>query len=129
MKKYTLTSEPYPSSYEGYPFLSLIIFNNKEYINIINTISKKTVSSYVLDLCTINHVDESKIINIAYNWYSNNLKYPISVEFSKMNYASESSKILRTFSISKISRIIGPIPALDINSPIRIKKRKQKINK
>jgi len=126
--KYPLIVEPYPEDYnKQYEFITLIKYNDENSLNIVDNVCNKQVITYVLDYCKAANVNEENIIQVAQNWYYNNRdKYPISIEFSKLNMAKETQKILRCFPIDYISRIIGSLPEYKMDGPIKIKKRKRK---
>ncbi len=125
--KYPLIVEDHPINYNGYEFITLIKYNDTDYLNIIDNVCNKQIITYVLDLCGPSNLDEEFIINIARKWYvENKQNYPISIEFSKLNLAEETSKILRYFSIDYVTRVIGPLPEYNMGGPFKVKKRKRK---
>lgn len=122
-----LTIETYPENYDGYEFITLIRYNDENFLNIIDNVINNTIITYVLDLCPANNINEESIINVAYSWFTNNSKkYPISIEFNKRGIAAETSKILRCFPIDYVSRIIGPLPEYKMTGAYKIRKRKKK---
>ena len=126
-KKFPLQVEPYPEEYDGYEFLTLIRFNDDEFISIVDNVSKKYIYSYVVDLCSPERFDEEELIRIAYEWYnSNGDRYPISIEFSKRGLIEEAQSILRAFPIDYVTRVIGPLTIFDMGGPIKVRKRKKK---
>lgn len=129
-KKFPLIIEDHPNDYNGYPFITLIKYNDESFLTIVDNIYKKHISAYVLDLCAPQEVDELKIVNIANHWYSEHFNsYPISIEFSRRNMTEEVSKICRSYSIDYITRVIGPVRKFDMGNPSKIRKRKRKFSK
>lgn len=125
--KFPLIVEPHPEDYNGYEFITLVRYNDEDYLNIIDNMCNKQIITYVLDYCGPANVDEQLIVNIAQEWYHNNKEnYPISVEFSKLNLAEHTTKILRYFPIDYVSRVIGPLPAYNMQGPIKEKRRKRR---
>lgn len=125
--KYPLIVESHPDDYNGYEFITLIRYNDENFLNIIDNVCNKQIITYVLDYCGPANVNEQKIIDIAQDWFHNNkTNYPISVEFSKLKIADETSKILRYFPVDYISRVIGPLPEYNMKGPLKTKKRKRK---
>lgn len=125
--KYPLIIEAHPDNYNGYEFLTLIRYNDNDFINIIDNICNKQIITYVLDFCGPANVDEQFIVNIASSWYQNNREnYPISVEFSKLKLTEQTTKILRYFPVDYVTRIIGPLPEYNMQGPIKVKKRKRR---
>lgn len=126
-KKYPLVVEPHPEEYNGYKFITLIRYNDINYLTIINNSDKKFIDCYILDLCKTVGLNEEKIINIAQTWYENNYdNYPIGIEFSKLGITNQVSKILKIFSTDYITRIIGPLPYFSMRGAVKVRKRKRK---
>lgn len=125
-KQIPLIVEPYPEDYTGYKFITLIRYNDINYLNIVDNVINNTINSYVLDLCSPNNIKEEYIIDIAHDWFSNNYsKYPISLEFSKRGLGDEFGKIFRSFPLDYVTRVIGILPEFKMTS-YKIRKRKKK---
>ncbi len=126
-KNFPLIVEDHPRGYKGYEFITLIHYNDKKYLNIVDNITKKHIVSYVLDLCPVNGIDENAIIDIAFNWYTTSRElYPISIEFSKLGISEQTRSILKLFSIDFVTRVIGPLPTYNMQGPSNVRKRKRK---
>ncbi len=131
-QSFPLIIEAHPDTYSGPPFLTLIRFNNKDYINIVDNVMNNELIVYVLDLCPQAceykaNAKEKRIIDVAYDWYETSReKHPISIEFSRRGMCSETSKIIRSFQIDYVSRVIGPLPTFEMGGPFKVKKRKRK---
>lgn len=124
-----LVVEEHPGDYKGYPFITLIQYNGKSYLTLVDNATDKLVKCYILDLCVAENVNEELIINIASHWYEDNKDkyvYPLSVFFSRNRLSELTSKILRTFHIEFITRVIGPLPRFNITRPVTTKRRKRK---
>jgi hypothetical protein len=120
--------ETHPPQYNGYPFISLIQFNEHHLLAIIDNCDKKSVKAFVLDCCEAERVKEINIINVALEWYGDgNPNYPLSIQFSRNGLISESSKIYRSYSIDSISRVIGPVFTFEMDQTYKVK-RKRKIS-
>jgi hypothetical protein len=125
--KALLIVEPHPETYIGYPFITLIQYKHQHLITIIDNADDKTIKAYVLDLCGPENVDEESIIVATSKWYeTNRTNFPISIEFSKLRITTETSKILRTFNIDSVTRVIGPIPRFLMDTAAKIKRRKRR---
>ena len=122
-----LIIEPHPQDYTGYPFITLIGYNKETMLTIINNYDVgHTIDAYVLDLCGPQRVSEEAIVTLADRWFTDcENKHPISMEFSRLGVTEATSKILRTFNIEHITRIIGPLPVFD-NSPTRNSRRRKR---
>jgi len=117
----------YPQEYTGYPFLSVIQYKNQHIISIIDNINKKTLKAFVLDLCGPEGVDEELVVNVASYWYEfERNRYPLSIEFSKRGLANITSKIMKTYTIDSIARIMGPLYIYPTDNGIKIKRRKRR---
>lgn len=122
-----LVVEPHPEDYNGYPFITLIQYRNEHILSIVDNTTKKAIKAYVLDLCGPEKVDEEQIIQIASGWYKNKSeRYPISFEFSREGVAHNTSKILRTFTIEYVTRIIGPLPKFEMSTVENVRRRRRK---
>lgn len=126
-KKYPLVVESHPDDYAGYEFITLIRYNDVNYLTIVNNSDKKFIDCYVLDLCKTVKLPEDQIIEVAQNWYHEHKdRHPIGIEFSKLGMTGELSKILRVFSTDYITRIIGPLPSYEMRGAEKVRKRKRK---
>jgi hypothetical protein len=125
--KYPLIIESHPAEYDGYDFITLIQYNDVSHLTIVDNSDKKFIDCYVLDLCAPTGVKEDFVIEVAQHWYDENRdSHPISVEFSKMGATGDVCKILRTFSIDFVTRVIGPLPHFVMKGTSKVRKRKRK---
>lgn len=125
--KYPLIVEAHPEDYDGYDFITLIRHNDINYLTIVDNVDKKFISCYVLDLCKTLDIDERAVIEVAQSWYeTSGDAYPISIEFSKLGMTDQASKILRSYSIEFVSRVIGPLPQFPMKGITKIRKRRRK---
>ena len=128
--EFPLVIEDYPLSYKGYEFVTLIKYNDEKNLSIIDNVGKRHITAFCLDLCGPLGVSEERVIEIARQWYAANRdQRPVSVEFCKEGFDHESSKIVKSYSIDYVSRIIGPVYFFDVSNPRKIRKRKRKIHK
>lgn len=122
-----LIVEDHPFDYDGYPFITLIQYRNEHYLTLIDNADKKTIKSYILDLCGPATVDEQQIIEVAQRWwYMEKDRYPLSFAFSKAGMANEVSKIYRSYNIEYVTRVIGPLPKFEMHETTSVKRRKRK---
>ena len=122
-----LIIEPHPTDYDGYPFITLIQHRNQHVLSIIDNASDKIIKAFVLDLCGPEKVDEELIISVAAEWYATgDGKYPISIEFSKRGLANETSRILRSYNVDFVTRVIGPLPKFPMDEVRSVKRRRRK---
>jgi len=122
-----LIVEDHPKDYNGYEFITLIKYNDQNFLTIVDNIINDQIVAYVLDFCQNVNIDETHLINIANHWYENHKDdYPISIEFFKQDVAKDMSKIIRCFSTDYVARVIGPIYKYNMTGPIKVKRRKRK---
>ncbi|QDJ96402.1 hypothetical protein Xoosp13_216 [Xanthomonas phage Xoo-sp13] len=131
MKKHTaipLITEPHPEGYNGYPFITLIRYNDVNTINIIDNVVNKQIIGYVLDLCAPAGLDEQAVVSIAEDWfYSDRQKrYPLSVEFSRRELSGVMAPILRCYPTEYVTRVIGPLPEYKMGGVFKTKKKRKK---
>jgi len=123
-----LVVEKHPSDYTGYPFITLIKFRQDHILTIVDNSDSKVISSYVLDSCGPTKVNEETLIAIADEWYRENRNnYPISIEFSRRGVVDQFAPILQTFNVEFVSRIIGPLPSFNMDTPVCVKRRRRKM--
>ena len=87
----------------------------------------KQIQAYVLDLCAPEGINEQQIVEIAADWYETSKdRYPISFEFSKLGLSKVTEIIYRKYDIEHVTRVIGPLPSFNMNTPPTIKRRRRK---
>jgi len=119
--------EDYPANYTGYNFITLIQFNDEKYLSIVDIVTTKLLSAYILDLCGPKNIDEEMILNIALDWSNSDRRdIPISYEFARLQMHTVLSPLYKSFNVDFIERAIGPLPATVDNKPI-VKRKKRKI--
>jgi hypothetical protein len=120
--------EQHPTEYTGYPFITLIQYQTKRILLIVDNVSKRTIKGYVVDLCGQESIDEEQLISIAADWYENHREvHPVSIEFHKQGVFNGTSKLYKSFSIEKISRYIGPMFIYEMDEITKIRRRKRKL--
>jgi len=128
--EFPIKIENHPESYQGYPFITLIKFNDEPNLVIVDNVHKKHLDAYCLDLCAPSQIDEKEIIKIANYWYhTSKNEYPISIEFSKRGLAPLACRIIKSYSVEYITRVIGPVPFFEMRTPTKVRKRKRKMPK
>lgn len=125
-KVFPLIAEPHPPEYDGYQFITLLRYNEKNYISIVDNVDNKEITAYILDYCDSINFPEERILQIAAHWYEKDCRHPISIEFSRLDVSEEISNIVRTFPVDYVTRVIGPMFKFPMEGPSKIKKRKRK---
>lgn len=122
-----LIIEQHPKDYTGFPFITLIQYHKSPLLCIIDNATDGSIQAFVLDMCGPANVNEEMVVMMAKEWYeTDSKKYPISIYFSKMGIASETSKIYRTINIEYVSRAIGPVPKYPMSTTKSVKRRRRK---
>jgi hypothetical protein len=122
-----LIVEEHPDNYDGYPFITLIQYRDEHYLTIIDNADDKSISAFVLDFCAPEHVSEDRLVEIAASWWDERReRFPISFEFSRLGLTTETSRILKTFHIEYVKRVIGPLPKFEMSEVSSVKRRKRK---
>ena len=122
-----LIVEAHPDDYDGYPFITLIQYRNQHVLSIIDNSTDKTIKAFILDLCGPEQLNEEAIISVAAEWYeASEFSYPLSIEFSKRGMSNDVSKILRTYNIDFVTRVIGPLPKFPMEETKSVKRRRRK---
>ena len=122
-----LIIEPHPDDYDGYPFITLIQYRDKHILTVVDNATDKTINAFVLDLCNPEGLNEEVVITVIADWYdANSSIYPLSIEFSKRGLAGNMSRILRSFNIDFVTRVIGPLPRFNMSETKSIRRRRKK---
>ena len=122
-----LIVEPHPEDYEGYEFITLLQHRDKHILTIVDNATDKQVNAFVLDMCSPEGIDEESLILVVANWYEHHANnYPISIEFSKLGIAGYMSRILRSYNIDFITRVIGPLPRFNMTDAVSVRRRRKK---
>lgn len=123
-----LIVEPHPSSYSGYPFITLIQYNDNKLLSIADNVINGTISAYVLDYCGPSGIKEEALIELAAGWHSSGRykKVPVSIEISRLGLSHAFNFVYRAFPIDFVSRVIGPLPEYKMSGVSKIRRRKRK---
>lgn len=106
-------------------FLCLIEFKKEKYLTLIDNIKDDEISAYVLDHAEAEGLDVQALLSVATHWYyRSSEKYPISFELAKLGLSDKTSKILRTFSIDYVSRMIGKIFVYELDSKPKVRRKR-----
>lgn len=123
-----LIIEPHPEDYDGYPFITLIQYRKEHNLTLVDNADDKTIKAFVLDMCGPANVNEELLISVAADWYDTNMHKvrPISFAFSRLGITNQASKIMRTYNIEHVTRVIGPLPKFEMKETKSIKRRRKK---
>jgi hypothetical protein len=123
-----LITEPHPDTWDGYPFITLIGYNDENVLTVVDNVVNKQVVAYVLDLCEPAGISKEAIINAAADWFysGRNRLHPLSIEFSRLGVALAANTVLRCFPIEFVTRVIGPLPSYPMGGTLKVRRKKRK---
>ena len=106
-------------------YCTLIEYKRTKFLVVIENVVDDEIQAYVLDSLAAENVDQEWFLHIATKWfYSSSHKYPLSFEFAKMGHGDIVRKILKTFNVNSVSRVIGKLFVYNMNSKPKVKRRK-----
>ena len=106
-------------------FCTLLEFKRVKYLVIIENVVNDEIQAYALDSLASEGIDQDWFLSVATRWYySASDRYPLSFEFAKIGQADVIKKVLKTFNVNSVSRVIGKLFVYDVNSKPKIKRRK-----
>lgn len=117
--------EGYPTDYNGYKFVSLIVYNQRNFLVIVDNVVDNNVYAYVLDWCPLYSIDETVIRDLAKQWFEEHYSIPFSFFVSAHNMTEYLQPLYTSFSISNIERIVGAFQHYPITTPLKIKHKKK----
>ena len=122
-----LYAEAHPEGYDGCPFITMIQYNKRTLLTIVDNIDDTNIRAYVIDLCGPQGVDIEGVLTVAEYWYNNNRdKHPVSIEFSRNDLTEITSLIYRSFNLEYVSRLVGPLTVFDMKPTKATRRRKRK---
>lgn len=125
--KCSLLIESHPKDYTGYPFITLIQYQDQTLLTIVDNMDETKIMAYVLDFCGPERIDEQMVLNIAKCWFDNSREmYPVSIAFANHDLLGNTSRLYRIMNINFVTRFIGPASKYTINQCQTIKRRKRK---
>lgn len=125
--KCSLLIESHPKDYKGYPFITLIQYQDQTLLSIVDNMDDSKIMAYVLDFCGPEGVDEQMVVSVAMDWFENNRDlHPISIQFANHNLINETSRLYRILNVNFVTRFIGPANKYTIDQCQTIKRRKRK---
>jgi hypothetical protein len=106
-------------------FLTLIEFKKVKYLTIIENVVDSEIQAYMLDNLVAEGIDQEWFLSVATRWfYASSSRYPLSFEFAKLGKGDVVRKILKTFNINSMSRVIGKLFTYPVNAKPKVKRRK-----
>lgn len=125
--KSLLLIESHPKDYVGYPFITLIQYQDQTLLTIVDNMDESKIMAYCLDYCGPERIDEQKIVSMARDWFEHYSKlYPISIYFAKHDMIETTAKIFHVLNINFVTRFIGPANTYSVSQTHHIRRRKRK---
>ena len=111
----------------NYMFLTLIEYKKVKHLTIIENIVGDEIKAYALDSLAAEGIDQDWFMSVATRWfYSASDRYPLSFELTKLGRHDVVQKLLKTFSTSSVSRLIGRVFSYRIDEPPKVRRRRVK---
>lgn len=112
-------------SNENHAYLTLIVYKKQKYLVVVDNIVNEEISAFVLDIAETEDIDVNWFLSVCNLWfYASSEKYPLSFEFAKLGQLDKVKRIIKTFNINSVSRIIGRIFMYNIQNKPKVKRRK-----
>lgn len=109
----------------NHQFLTLIEYKRVRYLTVIENVVNDEIHAYVLDLLTAEGLDQEWFLSVATRWfYAASERYPLSFEFTKLGQSDVVKKVLKTFNINSLSRVVGKLFVYDTSVKPKVKRRK-----
>jgi len=113
------------SNQSNYQYLMLIEYKKVKYLTVIENLVEDEIQAYVLDQLSAEGIDQDWFLSTATKWfYSASDRHPLSFEFTKLGKGDVVKKVLKTFNVNSVSRLIGKIFVYPINDKPRVKRRR-----
>lgn len=116
-----MTIEKYQELFTQYPFLTVLAYNDKEYVGVIQNQDTNFTSLYDISFCA-NSEQKDLFLSLADSWWwESNRMIPINI-FLKQDWKIF-KHTLRTFNNKDVEIIAGHIVNLNSISEKRVKRR------
>lgn len=112
-----------PNEPHNFNFLSVLEFDGKSHLVIIDNTFDDMVYAYVLDEAIQRKMNLEVLLPIISKWAEAPME-PISFLFSRLGVASQTSLIFRSFEITGVTRLIGASYKFNIGASSKIKRRR-----
>lgn len=111
-----------------FPYITSITLKNKNPFScVVDNTYAKTICVYHLDPY-IDDPNITQIINVTSEWFNGGCTIPISVIYERVGLKPTTSLICRTYNLSNIADINGPVYSF-FDKPLTIKKQQIRIEK
>lgn len=109
----------------NYYFLSVLEYRRENYLVVVDNISDEEVNAFVLDYAQQEGIDLKQLMSIITLWfYRGSGRYPLSFEFSRLGIAQRTNRIMKTFELVHVTRLIGKDFVYDLQDPPKVRRRR-----
>lgn len=109
----------------NYGYLMLVEYKKIKYLTVIENLVDDEIQAYVLDQLSAESIDQDWFLSVTTRWfYSASDRYPLSFEFTKLGKGDVVKKVLKTFNVNSVSRLIGKIFVYPLNAKPKVKRRR-----
>lgn len=123
---YPLYAEPHAAGYTGHQFLTLIQFRNNDVLAIVDTRTDSELRCYVLDMCSPTETDMMLLLQHAIEWHEDSPDVPFSIYLTLHDCEDQFIKVLRSYNVEYITRVVGRVPDV-LPNMIEPKKRRRRV--
>lgn len=107
----------------SFDFLTVLEFDGRTHLVIIDNIFENMVYAYVLDEAIQRKMNLEALIPIISKWAELPLE-PLSFLFARLGVARQTSLIFKSFEVTGITRLIGASYKFNISANSKIKRRR-----
>lgn len=107
----------------NFSFLSVLEFDNKKHLVIIDNSFENMIYAYVLDEAIQRKMNLEVLLPIIAKWAENPCE-PISFLFARLGVAEQTSLIFKSFEVTGITRLIGASYKFNVAASSKIKRRR-----
>ena len=106
-------------------YLSVLEFRKENYLVVVDNISESDVTAYVLDYAQQEQINLKQLLSVITLWfYRGSHQYPLSFEFSRLGITHRTNRILKTFELTHVTRLIGKGFEFDLLEAPKVRRRR-----
>jgi hypothetical protein len=109
----------------NYSFLTLLEYKRVRYLTVIENLVDDEITAYCLDQLSAEGIDQGWFMTIALRWfYGASDKYPLSFEFAKLGKTEVVKRVMKTFNVASVSRVVGRLFVYNVQEKPKTRRRK-----
>lgn len=106
-------------------YLSVLEYRRENYLVVIDNISSEEVTAFVLDFAQQEGINLKQLMSVVTMWfYRGAHSYPLSFEFSRLGITHRTNRILKTFELAHVTRLIGRDFSYSFEDQPRVRRRR-----